>query len=213
LPDKIAHSNLSVANCDFSLHDRRSSEPCVIEEKVFPGLPSSQAYERAVELARILQLFDASSGLLELVGFQVLKPSSPLADDRFRCVFSFPKNRVNPRSLRNILLDPINRPTPPIPRNYRFILPRKLAESVNQVHLQNLVHKGIRPESILLFEPASGDFSELKYPKVIGAPFLVDWQHVRKTVDVSKRLGYDKWTIAMYQHPERQATPSSVAEF
>src|SRR6202011_2222090 len=99
-------------------------------------------------------------------------------------------NRANPRSLRNILLDPVNRPTPPIPRNYRFILPRKLAESVNQVHLQNLVHKGIRPESILLFEPASGDSSELKYPKVIGAPFLVDWQHVRKTVDVSKRQGY-----------------------
>jgi hypothetical protein len=196
---------------DFSLHDRQGSGACVIEDKVFAGLSSSHAYERAVDLARILQFSDASSGLLELAGFQVLT-SSPLTDDRFRYVFSFPKNRMNPRSLRDILLDPVNKPTPPIPRNYRFILPRKLAEAVYHVHKQNLVHKCIRPECILLFEPVPGDSPKIRYPKVIGAPFLVDWEHVRKTVEVSKRLAYDDWTMAMYQHPERQAPPGSVAE-
>ncbi|RYP29544.1 hypothetical protein DL767_006672 [Monosporascus sp. MG133] len=207
-PVRLPHSPVTVARGDFNRHSRRGTQPCLVEEKVFPGLRSSQAYERAVDLARILQFVKSSGGgLLELVGFEVL------AGDRFHLVFSFPDGRVNPRSLRDVLLDPVNQPRPPIPRNYRFILPRKLAEAVYQVHQQNLVHKCIRPESILLFEPAPGDIPELKYPKTIGAPYLVDWQHVRRTVEASKREVYhDDWTMAMYQHPERQAQPGSVAE-
>ncbi|SPJ80265.1 uncharacterized protein FTOL_08657 [Fusarium torulosum] len=213
-PTKVVHSTSSVAVGDFSLHDRRGYESCVIEERVFPGLPSSDAYEKAVDLARTFQSFDASSGLLELAGFQVLT-SNPWANDRFRYIFSFPKDRMNPRSLRDIFLDPINKPTPPIPRNYRFILPRKLAEAVYHVHQQNLVHKCIRPECILVFEPAPGDSPKVKYPKIIGTPFLVDWEHVRRTVEVTQLRVYDDWTMALYQHPERQASPSTVgmAEF
>jgi hypothetical protein len=208
---KLAYSTSNVAVCDFNLQDRRGSETCVVQEKVFPGLSSKHAYESAVDLARTIQFSDSSGGLLELAGFQVLN-SSPLTDCRFQYVFYFPKDRINPRSFRDILLDPVNKPIPPIPRNYRFILPRKLAEAVYHVHQRNLVHKCIRPESVLLFEPIPGDFPEIKYPKVIGAPFLVDWEHVRKTVEASKRQAYDDWAMAMYQHPERQARPGSVAE-
>ncbi|KAJ6088737.1 hypothetical protein N7486_009998 [Penicillium sp. IBT 16267x] len=210
-PTKLAHSNSNIAECDFRLQDRRGSETCLIQEKLFPGLSSKHAYDCAVELARTIQFSNASGGLLELAGFQVLT-TSPLTDDRFLYVFYFPKDRRNPRSFRDILLDPINKPIPPIPRNYRFILPRKLAEAVYHVHQRNLVHKCIRPESVLLFEPIPGDFLELKYPKVIGAPFLVDWEHVRKTVEASVRQAYDDWAMAIYQHPERQARPGSVAE-
>ncbi|KAH7195024.1 hypothetical protein BKA60DRAFT_583940 [Fusarium oxysporum] len=210
-PTKVAHTISSAAVGDFSLRGRQGYESCVIEDKVFPGLSPNDAYEKAVDLARTIQTFDGSSGLLELAGFQVLT-SSPLKNDRFRYVFFFPKNRMNPRSLRDIFLDPANKPIPPIPRNYRFILPRKLAEAVYHVHQQNLVHKCIRPESILVFEPAPGDSPEIKYPKVIGTPFLIDWEHVRRTVEVSKRQVYGDWTMALYQHPERQAPPGSVAE-
>ena len=211
VPKTIEHSVLKVALGDFSTNARRGSESCVIEEKRYPGSTSRHAYESAVALARTLQFFNASNGLLELIGFQVLSPS-PLTDSVFRYIFAFPDKFLNPRSLRDVLLDPVNRPTPPIPRNFRFVLPRKLAESLYQVHRQNLVHKCIRPESILLFEPAPGDSRETKYPKVIGKPFLVDWKHVRKTVEVSMRQGYDDWTMMMYQHPSRQALPGSLAE-
>jgi hypothetical protein len=51
---------------------------------------STQAYERAVDLARTIQFFDASNGLLELVGFEVLASSS-VVEARFRCVFASPK--------------------------------------------------------------------------------------------------------------------------
>ena len=207
---KVLHSRVSVARGDFNLHDRRGTENCIIEEKTFPGISAGEAYEQAVDLSRTLQFFDASDSLLTFIGFQVLN-TSPTTDSRFRYVFSFPEDRDGPRSLRDILSDPINKPIPPIPRNYRFALPRKLAEAVYHVHKQNLVHKCIRPESVLLFKPA-GDSPELQYPKTIGTPYLVDWAYARKTVEVSMRQGHGDWIVAMYQHPERQAPPGSVSE-
>jgi hypothetical protein len=211
-PAQLPHSLTAVVKGDFG---GQVSGLCVLEEKVYPDLDSGQAYDCAKDLARTLQTVKSSGeGILELAGFQTMSPPSALARDRFRFVFHYPEKHVNPRSLRDILLDPINQPRPAIPRNYRFILPKRLAETVYQVHRHNLVHKCIRPESILLFEKAPGNTPELKYPKKIGAPYLVDWQHLRKTVEASKRdvSGHD-WTMAMYQHPERQAPPGSVAEY
>jgi hypothetical protein len=40
----------------------------------------------------------------------------------------------------------------------------------------------------------------------------VDWQFARKTMEASKRETHHEWVMAMYQHPERQASPGSVAE-
>ncbi|KAM0192759.1 hypothetical protein ACHAPQ_008629 [Fusarium lateritium] len=211
-PARLPHSPTAMVEGDFG---GQVSGLCILEEKVYPDLDPGQAYDCAKDLARTLQTVKSSGeGLLELAGFQVMSSPSRQAKDRFRFVFHYPEKHMNGRSLRDILLDPINQPRPPIPRNYRFILPKKLAETVYQVHRQNLVHKCIRPESILLFERAPGNTPELKYPKKIGAPYLVDWQHLRKTVEASKRdvSGHD-WTMAMYQHPERQAPPGSVAEY
>lgn len=66
------------------------------------------------------------------------------------------------------------------------------------------MHKCIRPELILLFERAPVNTPELNYPRQIGTTYLVDWQHLRKTVGVSKRdvSGRD-CTMAMYQTLER----------
>ncbi|KAH8764591.1 hypothetical protein BGZ57DRAFT_955960 [Hyaloscypha finlandica] len=182
-----------------------------IKSRSFPGLSYKDAYIKAVDLARNVQFFNASNGLPELIDFQGTK-ATPLQDQRFTFVFAFPKDRTKPRSLRDVFLDPINTPPPPIPRNFRFILPRKLAESICHVHEQQLVHKCLRPESVLLFEPSPGHSSELKYPKSLGSPTLADWQYARTTFQVSRREAYDDWTLAMYQHPKRQALPGEVAE-
>ncbi|KAI8635168.1 hypothetical protein F5Y19DRAFT_2354 [Xylariaceae sp. FL1651] len=152
-----------------------------------------------------------SDGLLKLAGFQVLN-STPETANSYRLIFPYPTGWTNPRSFRDILLNLVNDPRPPIPRNYRFILLRRLADAVYHVHLQNLVHKCIRPESILLFEPAPDGSSAFRYPAVIGAAFLTDWQYTRKTEVASQREAYHDWIMAMYQHPERQAAPGSVAE-
>jgi hypothetical protein len=208
---RLQFSTASVGRGEFSLQHRQGEGKCLLEYKSFPGLSYKDAYIKAVDLARNVQFFNASNGLPELIGFQGTE-ATPLQDQRFTFVFSFPKDRTKPRSLRDVFLDPVNTPTPPIPRNFRFILPRKLAESIYHVHEQQLVHKCLRPESILLFEPSPGDSPELKYPKTLGSPILADWQYARTTAQVSKREAYDDWTLAMYQHPERQALPGEVAE-
>ncbi|KAF2123130.1 hypothetical protein BDV96DRAFT_562005 [Lophiotrema nucula] len=210
-PSIVPHASVSTTLADFNTHGHRGSQPCLLEEKSFPGCSTTLAYESIVSLARNLQSIETPRTLLQLIGFE-MQASSPLSPDRFRLVFAFPEGRFNPRSLRDIYLDPVNRPYPPIPRNYRFILPRKLSEAVYQVHQQNLVHKCIRPESILLFDSKSDPSLDEKYPKMIGTPYLVDWQHVRKTMETSMRQPHMDWTYALYQHPERQASPGSVAE-
>ncbi|KAH8588877.1 hypothetical protein B0O99DRAFT_600385 [Bisporella sp. PMI_857] len=132
-----------------------------------------------------------------------------LQDQRFRFFFALLKDRVKPNLLRDIFTDLANTPVPLIPRNFRLFLPRKLAEVIYHVHEQQLVHKCLRLESILLFP---GDCPELERPKVIRAPILADWQYARELAQVSKRKAYDDWALEMYQHPERWALPDEAAE-
>lgn len=200
------------ARVDFRTLTRKGQECCVVEEKKFPTLSAAGAYEAARDIARVLQYNKASQGLLELAGFQVLS-KGPIFDDTFRLIFRFPSGGTNPRSLRDILLDPINEPIPPIPRNYRFILPRKLAESVFHVHTNNLVHKSIRPESIIVFDVKPDESqSQLGFPQIIGSPYLIDWQLIRRTGDPSNLNVVNEWTRGLYQHPERQPGLGDIAE-
>lgn len=201
---QLPHAPVQMCLGEFRVDQGVTESLCIVEDKVLNGLLESDALDATLELSRSLQFRSTGKGILQLAGFQAISAS------HFRLVFTFPEKRANPRSLRDVLLDPINSPVPPIPRNYRFILPRKLAEAVYHVHEQNLVHKCIRPESILLFEP-EGNGPEVKYPKTIGLPVLTDWQHVRKTTDASRRQPFGDWTMAMYQHPERQAHPSTIS--
>jgi hypothetical protein len=212
---KLPLSEVNIIKADFSGSNNRwgSTQNCILEERTFPGHHSEAAYARAKELGRLLEFTKFSEGLLEFAGFRVIH-TSPLLDDRFQLIFTFPDTAANPRSLRGILLDPINSPRPPIPRNFRFVLPRKLAEAVYHVHRHNLVHKSIRPETILIFElqlenGTRGD----SYPTAIGAPYLTDWKYTRKTVEASSRNpDPGEWATALYQHPERRVAPGLVAE-
>jgi hypothetical protein len=214
-PTKLPHSDATIIQVDFSGADNRwgNAQKCIVEEKTYPGHKYEAAYQRAKDLGRLLEFTRASEGLLEFAGFHVLS-SSPFVSDRFQLIFAFPNNAAYPRSLRDIFLDPVNLPRPPIPRNFRFILPRKLAEAVYHVHRHNLVHKSIRPETILIFESKLEDGSRgPSYPATIGDPYLTDWQLSRKTAESSNRaLAPGDWTVALYQHPKRQLGAGLVAE-
>lgn len=201
---QLPHAPVQMCRGEFRTDQGVTESLYIVEDKIYRGPLTDSNADAIIELARSLHSGSTGKGILQLAGFQSVSAS------HFRLVFPFPEKRANPRSLRDILLDPINRPAPPIPRNYRFFLPRKLAEAVYHVHEQNLVHKCIRPESILLFEP-EGNNPEVKYPRTIGLPVISDWQHARRTKDASRRQAFWDWTMAMYQHPERQADPSTTA--
>ncbi|KAJ3560912.1 hypothetical protein NPX13_g9139 [Xylaria arbuscula] len=203
---ELPRSLLRTIRCDFRHPNMVGPVDCIVEEKFFSSTTREARYRQAVDLAQRLQLMDVRNGLLKLAGFY------ELTNNRYQLVFPYPEGWANPRSFRDILLDQVNQPKPPIPRNYRFALPRYLAEAVYQVHSQNLVHKCIRPESILLFEPISTNGLQLRYPAIIGNPFLADWHYTRAIDEASCHETYHDWVMAMYQHPERQAPPGSEAE-
>ena len=108
----------------------------------------------------------------------------------------------NPRSLRNLLRDPKYRDVGPVdPLNHRLDLAKKLASAVFFIHSADFVHKNIRPENIVIFEPRLSDThpDTVKYhqfPRALGAPYLVGYDGVRKVDAVSNH--------ARVEYPERE---------
>ena len=142
---------------------------------------------------------------------------------RFELHFSYPPGWTNPRSLRNLLRDPINDQIGGAahPLNQRIKLARTLAEAIFYVHSGDWVHKNIRPENIIVFEPEESDLKgedeysvgnsqqaaqQRKYrvfPRALGKGFLVGYDGVRKLEAESQRLGTDDWRKKIYLSPER----------
>jgi hypothetical protein len=203
-PGNLPHSIVKSVKVDIELTMRQTSnlEDCILEERVFRGGETrGTAYADIKDLGRILGALGESEGVLSFAGFQILPQTFP-ADLSIKLVFLFPKNYSHPRSLRDLLLTTQDTPTSTgVPRNFRFILPKQLARAVFSVHSRNLVHKDIRPETLLHFDDASRG----QFPNKIGNAYLTGWQMVRKTTDVSSRqFRLNEWAAAMYQHPSRQ---------
>ncbi|KAI4202339.1 MAG: hypothetical protein LQ346_002013 [Caloplaca aetnensis] len=143
---------------------------------------------------------------------------------RFELHFLQPPGWTNPRSLRNLLRDPVNAQIGGAvhPLNQRVQLARTLAEAIFYVHSGDWVHKNIRPDNIIVFEQAElmpGDRTgydneagqqthqqQRKYrvfPRSLGKAFLVGYDGVRKLEAESQRLDTDDWRKKIYLSPER----------
>ena len=121
-------------------------------------------------------------------------------ENRFGLRFPYPEGFCNPRSLLDILCDPINREKGVIHAlNQRIDLVKSIVAAVFLLHAADLVHKQIRPDNIIIFErqpmqitgandkePASSEEVENTYPQrqtyphYLGRPFLVGFDCVRK---------------------------------
>src|SRR5690606_19430995 len=91
----------------------------------------------------------------------------------------------------------------------RLQLARRISECVLSVHTRGLVHKNIRPETILIFE--NDDLRQMSTTTLtdtisttIGKPFLVDWSLVRRANDLTHYQGSTDWVQNIYRHPRRQ---------
>ncbi|KAI1816166.1 hypothetical protein GGS20DRAFT_539798 [Poronia punctata] len=123
----------------------------------------------------------------------------------FTMVLKTPPNLTNPRSLRDLLLR-----TEPDSLTERFAAAQDLARAVAYVHIFGLVHKGIRPEAVLNFKPATkegGGGGE----EGASALFLVGFEYFRAEDGRTERIGDNDIEKNLYRHPTRQGTsPSSV---
>jgi hypothetical protein len=198
----VSNSEIKTVQVDIELGSRTVTLPqnCVLEERVFRGETRETAYPDVKELARTLAVLGESNGILQFAGFQILPQTFP-ADLHVRFVFLFPQNHNYPLSLRDLLLAPQGSDIAPVPRNYRFLLPTKLAQAILSVHSRNLVHKDIRPETVVVFDAVEASH----FPKRIGDLYLTGWHLIRKaTAASSRQSGVNEWAVSMYQHPSRQ---------
>ncbi|EXM03468.1 hypothetical protein NOF04DRAFT_21383 [Fusarium oxysporum II5] len=161
------------------------------------------------EVARILRQADpAFMGLLNCSGF--LWDS---LECRFELHFPITENMENPRSLLNLLLDPMNKKArAKHPLNHRITLAKSVVVAIFILHSAGFVHKQIRPDNIVIFDKApdtslsTGTVDPAKqiYPYSIGTPFLVGFDNVRKVDAASLMLPIEEWEKTIYLSPERQ---------
>ncbi|KAL9118728.1 MAG: hypothetical protein Q9187_004724 [Circinaria calcarea] len=180
------------------LYDR-----CVMEyREVDEAVSFSMLKECVRELIWVLAQTDPlRMGILRGLGFSRTKSSS---EDRFELVYEFPVGFTNPRTLRNLLLDPNNARRGSVHSiSDRFELSKQLARALFFVHVTRNVHKSVRPETVLIFEP-EGAVDRERYPYSIGRAYLVGFEKLRKDGPYSRRDGDGEWYKDIYRHPDRQ---------
>ena len=142
----------------------------------------------------------ASVGVLPCCGYSI---SSPGYHD---FVFRVPKCYRTPRSLRSLLLE-----EPRHALNDRIEFSIKLASAVLIVHSLGLLHKDIRPDSILVMDPFIEKHSNTS-DSSLGEPFLIAFSQSRSqssrtipVTDAIREIRKRLW-IALYRHPRHLAT-------
>lgn len=173
----------------------------LIEEQLVGVDDQREEIEKNVQdLARLLSLDFQSGGFLQCLGYR----TSPHLD----LVFQVPDYLVSPQSLKESIWKAQS--SAPLSLNHRLRVARMLAQAVLSVHAAGLVHKNIRPETILLFQDkrqrqSGRSASDLQAGETNGTiPILTEWRMLRKLNDTSSRRGEDNWDKNIYRHPERQ---------
>ncbi|KAH7153546.1 hypothetical protein EDB81DRAFT_841724 [Dactylonectria macrodidyma] len=166
------------------------------------------------DVAKILRQADPSfMGLLYCKGF---------VWDRLKCRFELhfprPPGLHNPRTLLNLLTDPeTKKKGVRHALNQRVALAKSIVTAIFFLHAANFVHKQIRPDNVLVFEDeltalvstsssggSQASTKKLGYPYVLGKPFLVGFDNVRKADAASLMLPEEDWKRNIYLSPERQ---------
>ncbi|KAH9907800.1 hypothetical protein F4778DRAFT_447686 [Xylariomycetidae sp. FL2044] len=100
------------------------------------------------------------------------------------------------------------------PLDVRFQLARSLSEAVLGVHVQGLVHKNIRTDTILVVEPpdpsgrgdesAGGGGGGGGGTKKKREAYLTNWHLLREASGATTMSGGTQWVQDIYRHPRRQ---------
>ncbi|KAL9622241.1 MAG: hypothetical protein Q9160_003424 [Pyrenula sp. 1 TL-2023] len=109
---------------------------------------------------------------------------------QFQFVFDIPQELMEPRSLRDMILE-----SAPHSLDQRFRLAKQLARSVMFVHTSGFVHKNIRPETIVVFRHQDS---------TLNHTFLLGFERFRPVAAHTSLQGDSRWETNLYRHPRRQ---------
>lgn len=168
------------------------------------------------DIARRLREVDSSlMHILQCEGF-----SDDYLGKKFVLRFLFPPQKTNPRSLRALLADSRNEK---LGKKHslsdRVRLAQSIAAAVLYVHASGFVHKNIRPDNIIVFEPqlaATTPISEREactFPRAIGEPYLAGYDGTRKEDAATLMIDTIEWHQRLYLPPERLREKSQRIKF
>lgn len=146
------------------------------------------------DLGRMLANVEPDSfGLLKCLGALEVQPHDAAEDihaTQFEFILEIPDQLRTPKTLRSLLLSSAK-----LSLTTRFQLSKQLARSVMFVHTTGFVHKGIRPETMVIFDDGIAE---------VGPSFLIGFERTRHAHGGTDYKGYIQWDKNMYRHPVRQ---------
>lgn len=147
---------------------------------------TSKAHVR--DLARLLHhVHPTTFGLLKCEGVIEVPTDQGI---QFDFIFGIPEGLHSPTTMRSLLME-----KPQCSLSKRVQLAKQLARSVMFVHTTGFVHKGIRPETVVVFNQGSQD---------LGPSFLIGFERIRRAGAQTDLLGDLEWERNLYRHPVRQ---------
>ncbi|MCJ1229283.1 hypothetical protein MMC12_005948 [Toensbergia leucococca] len=199
-------------------HPSIASDP-LLEYRSYKGCSQDEVHATRLivrKIAQKLREVEPTQGILPCLGF-----SEDPINDRFALHFSPPPNSTNPQSLRTLLADPRNRDKT-IGKQHsitnRVHLAQAIAAAVGYVHSSEFVHKNIRPENIIIFEPQLSDISakelaQQRFPFKIGEPYLVGYDGARNEDAETRLLDVAQWQRRLYLSPDRQDVKNTLVKY
>jgi hypothetical protein len=178
----------------------------LVEFREYPSLATAQVMNTTQALVRDLavrlhEIEPSTMGLLRCNGY-----TAEPARCRFALRLQYPAGKDSVGTLHSLLVHEENSRGVQHSLGDRVLLARKLASAVLYMHTCDFVHKNIRPDNVLIFTddvPPGEDSAEYTYPRVIGEPFLVGFDNVRKAIAASNMIKVEDWKKNIYLHPDR----------
>ncbi|MCJ1429925.1 hypothetical protein MMC29_007840 [Sticta canariensis] len=166
--------------------------------RLLDSAPYSNFTRHHAAIADHLAVELPSGGVLQCLDYRI--------EPRLELVFQISSKLSKQKSLRSLILgdneDEVERSKPPIPSRISLVI--GLVEAILSVHAAKLMHKSIQPEKIFISKTRDQDDTQPGGETSIRVPILTDWRMMRKTHELSSRLGEDDWTKNIYRHPQRQ---------
>jgi serine/threonine protein kinase len=179
-----------MADCEYM--DKDIQDIRVLIEKL--SMPDDVDPEERKAVASILasRLWTSSprQGILQCLGFKGSKD--------YELVFKLPEQLRTAQTLSTVIANSKIKMHGAYALQERVALSRELCETVMSVHASGLVHKNIRPDTIIMIQQASDPQDAL------GSAYLTSWSMLRKATELSSRRGSDNWIENLYRHPRRQ---------
>lgn len=124
-------------------------------------------------------------GILRCLGYR--------KEPHLELVFQIPQGFSDPITLRTLIS---NLPE----RRERIQVSRQIADALAVVHAAKMVHKSLRPDTVIVFEDSASSDSMSGRLR----PFLTNWSMLRKLKAASAHRSSDAWPENIYRHPNRQ---------